>query len=294
MIGQKALKPPAQLAAAALVLRDYADDVEILMVRRSRNLRFLGGYWVFPGGLLDEADATVPVIGDIHSENRLPASLYTTAVRELYEETGLLIANARDGSPLGNPAPAGNPPDIPDSAQLPQQQFADLLLRKNACVSTERMQPWAHWTTPSAAGKRFDTHFFVARAPLGQVAAADDTEIDLVRWTRPAEWAFGTAVADYPLSPPTQLVLRELHEELQACGSLERLLSEAAGRRIRSVLPKLVGDPGDVVMPWEPEYDSLPGEGRPWDADGIAARQRWPSRLPARIRAAHHTSPESI
>jgi 8-oxo-dGTP pyrophosphatase MutT (NUDIX family) len=211
------------LAASILVLRPPDADAEVLVVRRKPGLRFLGGYWVFPGGSVDPSDA----------------SLYAAAARELFEETGLRIADV------------------------------------------DRIWPWARWITPSTAKRRFDTHFFLTRAPDDQQARQDNLEIDSLRWIRPRDWAFGTALHEFPIAPPTQFILRELCEELDLHGSLDKLLAAAAHRQIRPVLPKVIdGDPKSVVFPWDPEHPRLPGETLAWDAEAIASRSHWPARLP--------------
>ena len=242
---------PAQ-AASALVLRPCAGGAaggaEVLIVRRHQNMRFLGGYWVFPGGMMDAADAGMPAVpgrsrasSSLAQENRPSRGFAVAAARELFEETGLSI-------------------------------------------DVSRFQPWAHWITPSVLRRRFDTWFFIVAAPVGQTVQIDGAEVDDICWRQPVEWAFGAHVADFPITPPTQLVLRELAQELEACGSLDNLLAAAAGRSVRKVLPKLVGgETGDVVLPWDAEYNELPGEGAVWDAGAIAERSGWPSRMPARM-----------
>lgn len=238
---------PAQ-AASALVLRPCAGGAEVLIVRRHGSMRFLGGYWVFPGGMMDAADAGMPAesgtsrtSGTRAQEDRPSAGFAVAAARELFEETGLSI-------------------------------------------DVSRFKPWAHWITPSVLRRRFDTWFFIVAAPVGQAVRIDGAEVDDISWLRPVDWAFGARIADFPITPPTQLVLRELAQELEACGSMDSLLAAAAGRSVRRVLPKLVGgETGNVVLPWDPEYNELPGEGAAWDAAAIAERSGWPSRLPARV-----------
>jgi 8-oxo-dGTP pyrophosphatase MutT (NUDIX family) len=278
-----AIPAPVQ-AASVLVLRPCVGAAEVLIVRRHPSLRFLGGYWVFPGGVIDAADAGTPTAGKEPAANGPSPALRVCAARELFEETGLLVA-ALMNSPLGAPPqlPATQQHEI--SRRNSPGQFAKLLRRQNAAVDLQSFQPWAHWITPSVLRRRFDTWFFIVAAPADQAVQIDGAEIDDVRWIQPVEWAFAARVTDFPVTPPTQLVLRELAHEVEARGSLESLLAAAAaGRSVPTVLPKLVGgDTGTVVLPWDPEYNELPGEGSPWDAEAIAARSGWPSRLPARV-----------
>jgi 8-oxo-dGTP pyrophosphatase MutT (NUDIX family) len=220
--------PPPVLATSVLVVRDAVAKIEVLMARRKAEMRFLGGFWVFPGGSMDPSDD----------------SLQAAAARELFEETGLRISQ-HDGA-----------------------------------LNTDRIVPWARWITPSAANRRYDTHFFLTLLPSGQEARCDDSEIGEVRWIRPQDWAFGELVQQFPIAPPTQLILRELAAEIAARGSAQELLDAARSRRIRPVMPKLhPSHPSAVVFPWDAEYAQLAGESLLWDAEAIAERADWPGRL---------------
>lgn len=154
--------------------------------------------------------------------------------------------------------------------------------------------PWAHWITPSAVPRRFDTHFFVAAAPADQVPRLAVAEASELRWVTQPEWRAAQTTPGFPLTPPTWLVLRELADALSRHGSLGALLERSRDRRVRTVMPKMI-DGDIVVLPWDPEYDRLPGEGIAWDASAIAARADWPSRLPTAlgtaIVAGAHTAP---
>ena len=136
---------------------------------------------------------------------------------------------------------------------------------------------WAHWITPSVVPRRFDTHFFIAAAPANQKPRLSVAEASDLRWVAPQEWE-AAATPDFPLTPPTLLVLRELAEALERHGSLDAVLAQPRDGEIRAVLPKLIER--TVVLPWDPEYDHLPGEGLAWDAAAIATRAGWPVRLP--------------
>ncbi len=216
------------LATSVLVVRDAGTNIEVLMARRKAEMRFLGGFWVFPGGSMDPADD----------------SLYAAAARELFEETGLRV------------------------------------LQSDGAVGTDCILPWARWITPSAANRRYDTHFFLTLLPSSQEPRCDDSEIDEIQWVRAKEWAFGGLVQQFPIAPPTQLILRELAEEIVECGSSQELLGAARSRRIRPVMPKLhPSQRGVVVFPWDAEYVQLAGESLPWDAQAVAERAGWPGRL---------------
>jgi 8-oxo-dGTP pyrophosphatase MutT (NUDIX family) len=155
-------------------------------------------------------------------------------------------------------------------------------LHKDGVVDTDRILPWARWITPSQAKRRFDTYFFLMSLPPGQEARCDDSEIDELRWVKPGDWGFGEWVGQFPIAPPTQLILRELAEETITHGSTGGLLQAARSRRVRPVMPKIhPTQPGLVVFPWDAEYAQLPGESLVWDDSSIAERASWPGRLAA-------------
>lgn len=222
------------LAASTLLLRDSSTAPEVLMVRRKPHLRFLGGYWVFPGGSTDTTDAHIPLVGLPSAKQTIDSVLYATATRELYEETGILVAAKRGAACREVDYADGNPSRKTDSA------FGELLAQTSRAVDLGQLRPWARWITPSAAAKRYDTCFFLIVAPNGQEPRADDSELDSLRWIRPREWAHGEAVNEYPIAPPTQFILRELANEIRERGSLRALLGFAESRMIRPVLPKII------------------------------------------------------
>jgi 8-oxo-dGTP pyrophosphatase MutT (NUDIX family) len=136
---------------------------------------------------------------------------------------------------------------------------------------------WARWITPSGLPRRFDTRFFVARLPHDQSARIVDGEVTALTWLPSASWTGLSEAGAFPVPLATQFVLRELAAALQEHRSLAALLAAANARQVVPVLPKMVAD--DVsVLPWDPHYDLLPGEGLPWSAEQTGARRGWPSR----------------
>lgn len=142
-------------------------------------------------------------------------------------------------------------------------------------VDAATLVPFAHWVTPSAEGKRFDARFFVAAAPLGQVARHDTVETVDILWATPAEVLARYERGELKLPPPT---IRNL-EDLSAHATVEDALAWARGRQVTPILPKLVplGETLAIVLPWDPEYAALPGEGIAIDPAHQAARP--PSRF---------------
>jgi 8-oxo-dGTP pyrophosphatase MutT (NUDIX family) len=234
---------PRGAARAGTVLVVQPDEFRVLMLRRQPNMRVLGGFWVFPGGTVDAGDRS-------HGTDQA-------------------------ADPTADPA-AGVLADAAVAACRELHEEAGLTLLPSDLVH------WAHWITPSAVPRRFDTHFFVAAAPTGQEPRLAVAEASELRWVTQPEWR-AAATPGFPLTPPTLLVLRELAEALSHHASLGALLQRSRDRKINAVLPKLIG--GSVVLPWDPEYERLPGDGIAWDAADIAARADWPSRLPTALGA---------
>jgi 8-oxo-dGTP pyrophosphatase MutT (NUDIX family) len=224
------LVPPngVTLAGTVIVARDDG-EFRVMMLRRQAALKFLGGFWVFPGGVLDPgetADAARVGLGAVAA----------AACRELDEEAALSV----------------HPADLVH---------------------------FAHWITPSAMPRRFDTHFFVVTAPPDQEPCAAVAEASEVRWVARAEWELGAQSGHFPLMAPTLIVLKELWEVRARHGSLAALLEHERDRQVRPVLPKILGDL--VVLPWDPEYQGLPGDGLALDETGVAERAGCPARLAA-------------
>jgi 8-oxo-dGTP pyrophosphatase MutT (NUDIX family) len=183
-------------SASLILLRDADRGLELLLVRRNPAQRFMGGFWVFPGGAVDA--------GEDHR---------TAAVRELAEEAG--VTN----------------------------------------VEPEALVEYSRWITPERIAIRFDTRFFLTRAPAGAQPRVDGEECVDVRWIRPRRALEAYAREELPLVFPT---LRHL-EELAAFATVDALLEHARGRDIVAVLPRVVvgsgGEEPRVVLPGEPGYD---------------------------------------
>jgi len=149
-------------------------------------------------------------------------------------------------------------------------------------VDADALVPLAHWITPSAEPKRFDARFFIGAMPHGQVAKHDAVETVDALWCSAAELLERYQRGELKLPPPT---IRNL-EELAPHATVEAAIAWARARPIAAILPKLVsvanategiGDTLAIVLPWDPEYPSLPGEGAPIAASHPVARQ--PSRF---------------
>lgn len=167
---------PARPASTVLLLRDGPSGLEVFMVVRHHRIDFASGALVFPGGRVEDSDVVLAG-GDVQAAFRI------AAIRETWEECGVLL-----GAPGTSPAAEG--------------EFAAMLAARGLMADSASLAHFAHWITPVAVPKRFDTHFFLAAAPADQEAVHDGGEaVDSV-WIRPedalAEAAAGTKKVVFP------------------------------------------------------------------------------------------------
>jgi glyoxylase-like metal-dependent hydrolase (beta-lactamase superfamily II)/8-oxo-dGTP pyrophosphatase MutT (NUDIX family) len=179
---------PPRPAATLILLRAGAAGLETLMLQRTQSAAFLGGAHVFPGGSLDAADAAphrVLGLSEAQANERLDLAsgglaYYVAAVRECFEEAGVLLACDARGHPV-----------LPSRAeQLMAQRaspFLELLERENLYIPAGALAYYGHWITQPGRSRRFDTRFFVTLAPQGQEGAHDATETVHHVWITPRQ-----------------------------------------------------------------------------------------------------------
>jgi glyoxylase-like metal-dependent hydrolase (beta-lactamase superfamily II)/8-oxo-dGTP pyrophosphatase MutT (NUDIX family) len=174
-------------AATLILLRSGSAGLETLMLQRTHGMAFLGGAYVFPGGALDAADAAVRrVVGltEAQANRRLDLAsgaldYYVAAVRECFEESGVLLAVHANGDPVTAERAR---------ALLPfRDRFFDLLEAEDLYIPAQRLAYYGHWITQPGRPRRFDTRFFVALAPEGQEGVHDATEHVHQVWISPRE-----------------------------------------------------------------------------------------------------------
>jgi 8-oxo-dGTP pyrophosphatase MutT (NUDIX family) len=151
----------------------------------------------------------------------------------------------------------------------PEQAFRAAAVRETCeecavCLPENGLQLWAHWVTPSASSRRFDTRFYAARMPPDQSVVLDLSESIAFDWLTPASAVQMSHSRALAISPPTHFILEDLRLSLDVHGSLEAMLRAEANRIVPCILPRLaesVSGGYEAVMPWEDQYSSLPGEG---------------------------------
>ncbi len=221
-------------AATILMLRDGPDGLETFMVVRHHQIDFASGALVFPGGKVEAADRQVREYCDCAFDTDDESlALMAGAIREAFEECGILLARPRGGEAL-----------IPGERLAALDQFReplnrgllslqDFLEQEQLLLACDQLQRFAHWITPSMMPKRFDTHFYLAAAPADHLAAHDGYEsVDSI-WISPQQALGGALDGTYTIIFPTRLNV----ELLGASQSVAGAFAMAAERPIVTVTP---------------------------------------------------------
>jgi 8-oxo-dGTP pyrophosphatase MutT (NUDIX family) len=233
-----------------VVARDYgADAIEIFLVQRHGSMGFMGGK-VAPS---DELERTHARIADVAQsiqhqrwgdgiDHRAALARVVAAVRETFEEAGMLIAPADAGTDLASLR----------ARLLGGEDFALLLEQEDLSLQLSLLAPLSRWVTPESEPVRFDTSFYVARAPEGQRAEHDEKESVAGRWFTPAAALQASTAGEIRLAPPTARTL----EGLAQAGSVDAALELARSRPPPTILPiiRTLGDEVVILYPGDPEH----------------------------------------
>jgi 8-oxo-dGTP pyrophosphatase MutT (NUDIX family) len=229
-------------ASTVLLVRDGGGSTpggpEVLLVRRHRATQFAGGKLVFPGGKINASDADPALAALCLNAERLAPEVMTAkiaGVREVFEETGFLLArDARDRSPIATDRLAALGP-YRDDLDRSRIGMAEFLGRHDLILDLDDLAPFARWITPIDRPLRFDTWFYLASAPEGQVAAHDGNEAVSSSWLSSAEAANEAEALALGLMLPTWANLRRLAKSPSASAAL----AQARATPVVTVLPWL-------------------------------------------------------
>jgi 8-oxo-dGTP pyrophosphatase MutT (NUDIX family) len=238
------LRPSGAAAPeAAGVPAPEAPGIEVYMLRRKTSMAFAPGGFVFPGGSVDDRDADSevawagPDIADwgrvLDAPPELARALVCAAVRETFEESGVLLAGPSAGAVV--PDTTGEDWEADRNALLDRSlSLAGLLGRRRLVLRSDLLKPWSRWITPVAEERRYDARFFAAALPSPQQPRDVGGEAAAVAWVRPADAIAAARGNQIVLLPPTAVTLAEL----AACASVSAAL--AAAREVIAVMPGIV------------------------------------------------------
>lgn len=241
-----------------MLLRDARGGPEALLVLRHEQASF-GASYVFPGGVSEACDEAVAA----HSGSEDDASLsrrlgiaagglafYSAAIRELFEETGVLLARR-----AGEDARLDDGESLRSRLNAGTLAWPELLASEGLTLACDRLHYFSFWVTPRVFDRRYSTRFFLARAPAGQRARHDGGELTDSRWLRPPDALAREAAGDMSLPPPTRATL----EALARFEDLDAALEWARGCEkdgVNCLLPAVLGEGGRrrIVLPGSPDY----------------------------------------
>jgi 8-oxo-dGTP pyrophosphatase MutT (NUDIX family) len=246
---------PIVPAATVLICRDSADGLEVFMVVRHHKIDFASGALVFPGGKVEPEDGDsgfVDFVSGAEALSEEERAFEVGAIRESFEECGVLLAREKDSGAFVSGERLASFDHYRDALNNGHRGLLAMVRKENLALATEDMHPFAHWVTPDMMPKRFDTRFYITRAPEGQLAAHDGSEsVDSV-WITPQRVLKEADEGKWTVIFPTRCNLEMLAE----ASSVEDALDRAKNRKIVKVLPKVdkTGDKPMLRIPVEAGY----------------------------------------
>lgn len=257
--------PPLARAATLILVRQHAGELQTYLLRRSPASGFMPGLFVFPGGLVDAADGDEAFWG--RQLDRAPGAIglrlgrglafpealsyAVAAVRETFEEAGVLLASKKDF--VDEDLKRAGERRLAESTR--HGWFRTLVENEGWVITASALAPWSHWITPVGMPRRFDTRFFVAALPEGQEGRPDLREMTEGLWASPRQALEGNMTGRTPLSPPTLVTLQAFLKY----PTLEALRKGIEGRGWgEPIFPRLIqmenGAGSVIIEPWDPMY----------------------------------------
>lgn len=291
-------------AATVLLLREDDAGLQVLLTKRAASLSFMGGLWVFPGGRMEASDLAPELaarldqaaIADTGSrmlcfdaeaaaesiDADTARGLLIAACRETFEESGVLLARPRSGGHWGDErlarVAARRAATATDAAE-----FARMLVEEDLLLDIERLVYWSHWITPAFESRRFDTRFFALTVPPDQEASVDRGELTHHAWLAEVDIRRHLASGEMKMAPPTRATLQDLWSSHRRHGGLAAMLEAERTRIVPPVLPKRA-EAGtaevEIVLPWDEQYEQMPGEG----CRTLASYPDYLTAMPSRMR----------
>jgi 8-oxo-dGTP pyrophosphatase MutT (NUDIX family) len=260
--------PPLAPASTVALVRPGAGGLEVFMVKRHTAVAVMAGAYVFPGGQLSLADST----GDIAAlsdglagvRDRMEGVLddearafHVAAVRELYEEGGILLARNRHGKPVGDQPGEIQALDKGREAMAAGRRFADVIAGQHWRIALDWLTLFAHWVTPDMEPRRFDAYFFLAIEPEPQDASHCGRETTAGVWMRPADALARGLRGEIALPPPTWTTLRQL----EGFASVDEAMAWARACPVPRIQSKssFQGSTRIITLPGDSTHPAVPG-----------------------------------
>ena len=226
---------PAVPSATIMMLRKEEAGLEVFMVVRHHQIDFASGALVFPGGKADPQDFDTDLIPHLDGadQDANMRAIQVSAIREAFEECGILLARAEGEEGLIDAERLLTLEGYRTTLHSGEVSLKDFVEKERLRLACDQLVHFSHWVTPTMLPKRFDTHFFLAVAPEDHLAVHDGHEsVDSV-WITPAEVLEGATSGKYTVIFPT---LRNV-EMLGESDTVEAAIAATKGREIMTVLP---------------------------------------------------------
>ncbi len=255
--------------ASTVILVSGDSPFEVYLMQRAASQTFMAGAYVFPGGQVDTMDINLRLLEHCHGftpvmardllqetelEDEIAIGLFFGAIRELFEESGILLAYGGDHKLLGFQDHGMRKRFYAYRSMLHRHEITllELASTEKITYAPELLIPYSHWITPRIEGKRFDTRFFLTHVPLMQAASQDNQELVKSMWMKPCVALSEHMEKKIVLMPPTLKTM----EELGAYSSREELFTYVRTRLILPILPEpfFSGAYMGVKLPHDPDY----------------------------------------
>ena len=243
-------------SATVLLLRDSSSGLEVFMVKRNAGIDFAGGALVFPGGKVDPEDLALETVGyceGVDGLDLIEIGNRVCGIRETFEEAGFLLARSDgDVALVDGERCSIIGAEYRDAIHTGDMTMKDLARKEKLTLACDYMVPFAHWITPRKFPKRFDTWFFLAEAPDGQMGSHDNSESVDSLWINPAQAIDGARNRAYNIVFVTRMNLRKLGRS----DTVDLALTVARGDKIVTVEPVISRVSGEVTfsIPLEAGY----------------------------------------
>lgn len=262
-------------AATVILVRDAVEGLEVLMLQRNHQSGFMPGMFLFPGGALDPEDADEALCAlccgpDESAANKALGiaagglAYWTAAIRECFEEAGMLLACDEEGALVRLKDPQIRERYSVRRADLNAGKcgLLEVVREEGLRLATDRLTYFSHWITPVGAPRRYDTRFFVAEAPEEQDALHDNRETIHHLWMAPGAALDRHRSGEFKMRTPTVTTLADFAQY----DSVDTLIEAMRARRdIPAILPR-ISERGERIMPGDPRYEAAgrPGAAGSW------------------------------